>query len=53
MKTEIIDLYEYFNVKKPEGARGYLATYVAALSPEIDPGRKLLKWKIYCLTGKR
>lgn len=41
MKTEIIDLYEYFNVKKPEGARGYLATYVAALSPEIDPGRKL------------
>ncbi len=41
MKTEIIDLYEYFKVKKPEGARGYLTTYVAALSPEIDPERKL------------
>ncbi len=28
MKVEKIDLYAYFNIKRPEGAKGYLTTYV-------------------------
>ncbi len=41
MKIETVDLYEYFKVKKPEGARGILTSYVANVSREIDVERKL------------
>lgn len=40
MTTQKIDLYEYFKIEKPEGARGVLTTYIRDLSPEIDPTRK-------------
>ncbi len=28
MKTDTIDLYNYFNIKRPEGGAGYLTTYI-------------------------
>lgn len=40
MITQKINLYEYFKIKKPEGARGVLTTYIRDLSPEIDLERK-------------
>ncbi len=40
METHRIDLYEYFKIKKPEGARGFLTSYIRDLSREIDPARK-------------
>ncbi len=40
METKKIDLYEYFKIRKPEGARGVLTTYIRDLSPEINPDRK-------------
>lgn len=40
MKIEKIDLYEYFKINKPDGARGVLTTYTAFVSPEINPNRK-------------
>ncbi len=40
MITQKIDLYEYFKIKKPDGARGVITTYISDLSPEIDPVRK-------------
>lgn len=40
MKTQKINLYEYFKIEKPEGARGVLTTYIRDLSPEIDLERK-------------
>ena len=39
MKTEIIDLYSYFNVKKPDGAKGTLTTYVLDNSEELSMNR--------------
>lgn len=40
MITQKINLYEYFKIKKPEGARGVLTTYIRDLSSEIDLERK-------------
>lgn len=40
MITQKINLYEYFKIKKPEGARGVLTTYIRDLSLEIDLERK-------------
>lgn len=40
MITQKINLYEYFKIEKPEGARGVLTTYIRDLSPEIDLERK-------------
>lgn len=40
MKTEKIDLYEYFKVVRPSGARGILTSYISCASPEIDKSRK-------------
>ena len=28
MQTNIVDLYQYFNIKRPDGAKGYLHSYV-------------------------
>ncbi len=39
MITEKIDLYKYFGVKRKEGARGYLTTYIHAVSKEYNEGR--------------
>lgn len=35
MECKTVDLYEYFGVKKPEGAKGYLKTYLYYKSPEF------------------
>lgn len=40
MITQKINLYEYFKIEKPEGARGVLTTYIRDLSSEIDLERK-------------
>lgn len=40
MITQKINLYEYFKIEKPEGARGVLTTYIRNLSSEIDLERK-------------
>lgn len=40
MITQKINLYEYFKIEKPEGARGVLTTYIRDLSLEIDLERK-------------
>lgn len=40
MKTNVIDLYEYFNIKKPDGAKGILTTYILDNSYEISLERK-------------
>lgn len=39
MTIEKIDLYEYFGVERPQGAKGYLTTYVRYCSPEFCIGR--------------
>lgn len=41
METKIIDLYDYYKIAKPEGARGILTTYVHYMSREISLTRKL------------
>ena len=41
METKIIDLYDYYKIAKPEGARGILTTYVHYMSGEISLTRKL------------
>lgn len=39
MKTEKIDLYEYFNIKRPENGVGYLYTYVQERFEEFSADR--------------
>ena len=39
MLYEKIDLYEYFNIERPEGAKGYLTLYVHQPSKEYSPNR--------------
>lgn len=39
MTVEKIDLYDYFGVERPQGAKGYLTTYVRYRSPEFCIGR--------------
>ena len=41
METKIIDLYDYYKIAKPEGARGVLTTYIHYMSREISLTRKL------------
>lgn len=41
MITQKIDLYEYFKIKKPDGARGILTSYLLNLSSETDSMRKV------------
>lgn len=36
MKTNVIDLYAYFGIKKPDGAKGTLTTYVLDNSEELS-----------------
>ena len=40
MRIVNVDLYDYFKVKKPEGAVGTLTGYISDLSREINPERK-------------
>lgn len=40
MRIINVDLYDYFKIKKPEGAAGTLTGYIADLSREINPARK-------------
>lgn len=39
MKTETIDLYKYFDVQRPDGAKGYLTTYIIEKYTEFCPDR--------------
>ena len=39
MLVEKIDLYSYFNISKPENARGILTVYALDNSPEINMKR--------------
>ena len=39
MKTEVIDLYEYFKIKRPENGIGYLYTYVQERFEEFSADR--------------
>ena len=39
MTVEKIDLYEYFGVEKPQGAKAFLTSYVRYQSPEFCNGR--------------
>lgn len=36
MVVEHIDLYKYFNLQKPEGAKGFLTTYAVTNNAEVD-----------------
>jgi len=40
MILQKIDLYEYFNVRRPQNGEGYLYSYIANNSREIDVDRK-------------
>ena len=40
MILQKIDLYEYFNVRRPQNGEGYLYSYIANNSREIDADRK-------------
>lgn len=40
MICERIDLYNYFGIKRPQGAEGYLDTYIRKESAEFSLGRK-------------
>ena len=40
MRFFTVDLYDYFSVKKPEGARADLSCYVRDNSVEVNPNRK-------------
>lgn len=40
MKNYIVDLYDYFKVQKPEGAKATLTVYLRQLSKEINENRK-------------
>ena len=40
MKVDRIDLYDYFNIQRPDGARGYLNSYVIGKYEEFCPNRK-------------
>lgn len=40
MEVFKVDLYEYFNVSKPEGGEGVLTCYIINCSPEINIDRK-------------
>ena len=40
MIVETVDLYNYFNLEKPNGGAGYLTTYVHHQSPEYCTGRR-------------
>lgn len=39
MQTQIVDLYEYFGLKRQDGASGYLTTYIHNQSKEFCVGR--------------
>ena len=39
MKTERIDLYEYFGITRPNGAQGYLDSYIIERSDEFSENR--------------
>ena len=39
MKIERIDLYDYFNIKRPDGAQGYLTCYLMEKYEEFCPNR--------------
>ncbi len=40
MITEKIDLYKYFNLKRPDGANGYLYSYVQDVANNFDKDRR-------------
>ena len=40
MRFFTVDLYDYFSIKKPEGAREDLSCYVRDNSVEVNPNRK-------------
>ena len=39
MENEVIDLYKYFNIKRENGAKGYLTTFIHQNSPEFTSTR--------------
>ena len=39
MQYEVIDLYQYFNLPRPTGGKGYLTAYVMNQLNETDPNR--------------
>lgn len=57
MKTEVIDLYEYFGLTRPEFARGYLTLYIQNASDEyknrIRPAILVIPGGGYCMTSDR
>ena len=40
MKITKVDLYEYFNLKRPEHGEGYLTCFINENSSEFCPTRK-------------
>ncbi|MBR2377048.1 MAG: alpha/beta hydrolase [Clostridia bacterium] len=40
MEIKTIDLYEYFNIERPENANGYLTAYILDVSERVNLNRK-------------
>lgn len=57
MTTERIDLYSYFNIKRPDGAAGYLNTYVPnvmeGMKPKLRPAMLVLAGGGYRYVSQR
>ena len=58
MLYEKIDLYQYFNIPKPDGAKGYLTVYCISQLTETDPNRTrsailVIPGGAYCMVSAR